>query len=151
MATQIKSSQIADSAIVASKIATDAVETAKIKNANVTNPKLGITNAWIAVGSAGNPAFLNSWTNYTDGYNQCAFMKDAGGFVHLRGLVKNGTSGIIFQLPVGYRPAYQCLCAVQTNPNTIGRCDVTTGGNVTMAVGSNGWFSLDTVIFLAEQ
>lgn len=141
--TKITSNQFSNNSIISTKLATDSVETIKIKNSNVSKEKFGITNTFIA------PTLINSWVNYGSGFNIAGYIKDIFGFVHLRGLVRNG-SGAIFTLPAGYRPAYRQLCAVQSWDN-IGRCDVTTGGNVTMAVGSNGWFSLDTVIFLAEQ
>jgi hypothetical protein len=85
---------------------------------------------------------------YDDTYNPPGYFKDSFGIVHLRGLVRGG-AGTIFILPVGYRPAFRELQAVQTNNNTIGRLDVLTDGQVFMQNGNNGWFSLDGATFRA--
>jgi hypothetical protein len=102
------------------------------------------------------PSLQNGWVIYpettgnppTPMYNPPGYFKDSFGIVHLRGLVQNG-GGTIFTLPVGYRPAYRELQAVQTWNNTIGRLDVHTDGQVIMQQGNNGWFSLDGVTFRA--
>jgi len=50
---------------------------------------------------------LNHWENNdSEGrrYNSAGFCKDAMGFVHLKGVVRNGTDRIIFRLPPSYRP-----------------------------------------------
>lgn len=141
--TKITSNQFSNNSIISTKLAIDSVETIKIKNSNVSKEKFGITNTFIA------PTLINSWVNYGSGFNIAGYIKDIFGFVHLRGLVRNG-SGVIFTLPAGYRPAYRQLCAVQSW-DTIGRCDVDTSGNVIFSAGNNGWFSLDNVRFLAEQ
>lgn len=100
--------------------------------------------AWIV------PAFMNGWINFNTTHNPAGYFKDSLGIVHLRGLVKNGTNNTtIFTLPVGYRPSYQELQAVQTNPNTIGRVDILADGQVTVVSGSNGWVSLDGITFRA--
>jgi tetrahydromethanopterin S-methyltransferase subunit B len=107
--------------------------------------------AWHVVGAAGEPAFLNSWTNYAGGYATAGFYKDSLGIVHLRGLVKSGTATTIFTLPVGYRPEYYVLFATSTDPNIYGRCDVLTTGAVVKSAGSTTWFSLDGLTFRAYQ
>jgi len=65
---------------------------------------------WIYIGSgSGAPAFQNSWVNYDSGAsgNQfAAFMRDAAGIVHVRGLIKSGANNTIpFTFPEGFRPA----------------------------------------------
>ncbi len=93
------------------------------------------------------PTFKNGWKNYSSTYNPAGYFKDSMGIVHLRGLVKDGNSGVIFTLPAGYRPGYRELNAVFTNPNEVGRLDVMANGEVIMMVGDKGWFSLDGVTF----
>lgn len=94
--------------------------------------------------------FANAWVDYGAGYNPAAYRKDVRGWVHLRGLVKSGTVGAtIFNIPAGYRPAFRQLFVTISN-SAIGRCDVDTGGNVIAQSGSNAWFSLDGLTFLAE-
>ncbi len=97
------------------------------------------------------PTFENSWQNYA-GYNPAGYFIDKLGIVHLRGLVKLGVIGAsIFTLPAGYRPEYRELQAIQQNPNTIGRCDITSDGKVIPMAGDNGWFSLDGITFRAKK
>lgn len=116
-------------------------------------------NSWIEVGSGGSaPAFQNSWINYDNTWESCAFRKDTSGYVHLKGLVKSGTIGTataIFILPVGYRPrtGRAMIFCCQTN-QTIGRINIrnATGneGYVCCEVGNNAWVSLDGISFKAE-
>ena len=55
------------------------------------------------VGQPGEPVFLNDWVNSdTVNFRPAGFFKDSFGVVHLQGLVEDGTSGAIFQLPAGY-------------------------------------------------
>lgn len=99
------------------------------------------------------PTPTNSWVNYDGTFNQLGYMKDPSGFVHLRGLVKNGSSGnaAIFTLPVGYRPQYQCLFCCMTNGPAACRVDVSTAGVVTPTGASTTWLSLDNIVFKAFQ
>ncbi|HEX6904127.1 MAG TPA: hypothetical protein VF789_30735 [Thermoanaerobaculia bacterium] len=92
--------------------------------------------------------FQNGWRNYGGPFNNAAYMKDSLGFVHLRGLVKDG-GGTIFTLPEGYRPARQELFGVATRENTIGRIDVLVDGQVSMTAGNKDWISLDGITFQA--
>ncbi|MEB4593419.1 hypothetical protein VSS37_20750 [Candidatus Thiothrix sp. Deng01] len=99
---------------------------------------------WVA------PTLLNGWVNYGGGFNDAGYFKDSFGIVHLRGLVKSGqTQKAIFNLPNGYRPARRELHAACTNPDSIGRIDIATNGDVIMQTGNNGWISLDGITFQA--
>lgn len=95
------------------------------------------------------PDFKSNWENYSAEYNQAGYFKDSMGIVHLRGLVKSG-SGVIFNLPSGYRPRYRQLHAVCTYPNAIGRLDILFDGKVKMQAGDKRWISLDGVTFRAR-
>lgn len=99
------------------------------------------------------PSLLNGWVRYDSKYADVGYFKDTLGFVHLRGLIKNGAISStlpIFLLPPGYRPAEQLLFPVLTNPNALGRCDVTNIGEILPFSGSNTWFSLNGISFRAE-
>lgn len=133
------------------------IESAKI-NANFTELETKTDYletpdvTWCEVGATGNPAFMNNWVNYGSPFNTCAFRKDAMGYVHLKGLVKNGTVGsgfAVFTLPVGYRPIGQQLI-VTMSTSVIGRVDITTVGYVMVVAGNNSWASLDNITFKAE-
>jgi len=107
--------------------------------------------AWHNVGASGEPAFQNGWTNYNaPQFPAAAFRRGPDGFVHLKGLIANGTVGTnIFTLPAGYRPAAwsHFLCESQS---ALGSCEVQANGSVQHVVGTNAWHSLAQIHFLAE-
>ena len=97
------------------------------------------------------PTMLNGWVNYGSGLATCQYMKDSSGFVHLKGLVKNGTMNTsVFTLPVGYRPLDILHIGTASN-NAYGQSEVYPSGDVWLDRGSNVWVSLSNVIFKAEQ
>jgi hypothetical protein len=104
---------------------------------------------WHAVTAAD---FKNGWTNYGATFAPAAYTKTDDGFVHLRGLIRGGTSSgtaMAFVLPAGYRPVVGTeLFVVATAPDgTAGRIDVQTSGNVVMTKVSSAWMSLAGVSF----
>ncbi|MCM0760265.1 hypothetical protein M7775_17060 [Sporomusa sphaeroides DSM 2875] len=104
------------------------------------------------------PTLLNGWQNYGNGYNNAGYYKDSLGVVHLRGLVKGGSSigsytvsDYILVLPVGYRPLGGIYIFRVLSNNALGRCDIVSAdGGVAARVGNNGWFCLDGISFRAE-
>jgi hypothetical protein len=103
---------------------------------------------------------LNKGTNYSDGktpatdYHPVAYHKDAGGFVHLYGLVKGVVYGdVIFTLPAGYTPPFRQVFGVtQSSYADIGRIDIYADGRVSVENTSNttagsGWISLSGISF----
>jgi len=106
-----------------------------------------MADTWHNVGSTGEPAFQGSWTNYDAyTYGYAAFRKDDDGWVHLRGLIKNGTPGsssICFRLPTGYCPEKRWVAQVPSAASpAIGRIDIEADGDVIVVVGSTSWTSL---------
>lgn len=103
-----------------------------------------VDEAWVT------PTLVNSWIAFdTVNWNTAQYMKDAQGFVHLRGMVKNGTISTtlpMFTLPAGYLPPKAQAFAVISN-NLIGRCTIQADGKVIPEVGSNVWFSLAGIYF----
>lgn len=98
---------------------------------------------WIA------PTLENSWVTYNTTWVKEGYIKDDFGFVHLRGLIKSGTTGTaIFNLPVGYRPEFQELFAVSTGTG-LGRIDIYPNGDVKMQSGGNSYLQLSGIIFKA--
>lgn len=88
------------------------------------------------------PTLLNGWVGYGSPYSP-VFYSRKNNVVSLVGLVKNGTTGLIFTLPVGFRPATQLLTATTTNSNAHGRLDVELDGDVVAAgTYSTTWFSV---------
>lgn len=117
-----------------------------------TNPseKLVVSGGLTVLQQEGwqNVSFQNGWQNYGGTFNTAGYFKDSQGVVHLKGLVRNGAIGTtIFTLPTGYRPAGRELQVVATNPNTAGRVDILSDGNVQAVAGNSGWLSLDGITF----
>jgi len=93
------------------------------------------------------PTLTNSWVNYGNGFQTASYMKDAAGFVHLRGLIKNGTAAAAaFTLPSGFRPAMTLIYSVYSNAAP-GRVDIETSGQVIPEAGGTGYVPLDGIIF----
>jgi len=107
--------------------------------------------AWHEVGDSGEPAFENSWVNFGSGEATAAFRLDSDGFVHIKGVVKDGSAigTDIFTLPSGYRPANkETFCCIANN--AIARIQILSTGEVqTGVVGSTTWFSICGIIFKA--
>lgn len=99
------------------------------------------------IGTTGNPAFTNSWVNFDGGWEQAGFWRDPLGFIHLRGLIKNGTiNQAAFTLPPGFRPPLGMVFPSVGN-GAFGQVNVSADGAVIPAVGSNTYFSLSGVYF----
>jgi hypothetical protein len=110
----------------------------------------------------------SDWTNFGAPFAPVSFFKDQLGIVHLRGVAKNPNSGfslgpgcfysppvsspgVLFQLPVGYRPANEEAFA-DDNSDGFGRIDVTPGGIVCShsTTAQSGFVTLDGISFRAE-
>lgn len=113
-------------------------------------PKLTVASvdAWTAV------TFQNSWANFFNTHATAAYRKLPDGSVEVKGLVTKSTTPtageVIFTLPVGFRPLETRMFPTISN-NALGRVDVLNNGNVVFSLGSNVWFSLQTIRFTAEQ
>lgn len=96
------------------------------------------------------PTMANSWVRYDANYDNVGYFKDSANFVHLRGLIRSGTAGTVFQLPVGYRPSLRKIFPSVSN-QTISRTDVRPDGWIELSVYNNAWVSLEGITFRAEQ
>lgn len=98
----------------------------------------------------------NNWINYDTVYTTPGYTKTNNDVVVMKGLIKNGTatSGTtLCRLPVGYRPSAQLAFHTNTSnagEGTTGRVDVLPTGEVIIVSGNNGWFSLDSIRFIAS-
>lgn len=110
--------------------------------------------SWHEVGDTGEPAFTNSWVNYGGSWSTAAFRIDAEGYVHLKGLVKNGTASTsIFTLPSGYRPNEQLLVSNSMyNGTTVtgDRLHINPTGTIAPQGSGTAWVTLDGVVFYAD-
>jgi hypothetical protein len=83
------------------------------------------------VGASGEPAFAPGASNISAptplySFEPAGFYKDKEGIVHLSGAVQSGSSGYIFTLPPGYRPADKKVVALTAY---CGDCTVTDSNN----------------------
>lgn len=107
-----------------------------------------IPEPWHEVGATGEPAFTNSWVNYsTPSYPAASFYKHLDR-VYLTGLVKDGTVGAfaVFTLPEGYRPPNILHFPITSN-GAYGTLVINATGTVQVTSGSNVWASLDGISF----
>ena len=109
--------------------------------------------AWHEIGDGGEPAFQNSWVNFTAGYSTAAFRKDSLGYVHLKGSVKSGTlDTICFTLPTGYRPNEIIIPPGSGNTGNVSTLNqIDTIGQLQIFSSQNILCGLDGVTFYAEQ
>jgi hypothetical protein len=87
------------------------------------------------------------------GYEEIGYQRDAYGFVHLQGRVRNlsggGLSGFMFTLPAGYRPARARAFPAIISNGTPGRVDAFSDGGVYLqaSMPAAGYTSLDGMEF----
>jgi len=95
------------------------------------------------VGAAGEPAFMNGWSNLGSGFAAAQFYKDPSSVVHVEGVITGGTIGSVpaFTLPAGYRPSASIVRVVSSN-GADGAVVVNSSGHVMPTNGSNAIFSL---------
>lgn len=112
------------------------------------NPTLAALPAWTAL------AYGTGWTNFGGGFAVGAYLKDALGFVHLKGVVArtSGTGMLIATLPAGYRPAESRAWVVHAFNGTTfseGRVDLTSAGALSLvlpgSISATGYVGLDSI------
>jgi hypothetical protein len=114
-----------------------------------------ITATKITSGSWVTPTLLNDWVNYGGSFAIAGYRIDNMGFVHLRGLIKDGSSAdeIMFTLPAGYRPDWNILAPVKNSATgKHGGLIITSAGNVSQQTsnGATAYVSLDGISFRAD-
>jgi hypothetical protein len=105
---------------------------------NITNATTGNTigtMAWVAMTGS----YSNSWVDFSAGWAAGRYMKDPFGFVHIEGMVKNGTAAAtIFTLPAGYRPSLQLYLPTISNDVTA-IISISSAGALLVSGGSNAY------------
>lgn len=95
-------------------------------------------------------SYINSWGTYPSMPAAQAW-KTADGMVILAGLLNGGVVGAgAFFLPPGWRPRRTIIRRSVSN-DAGARLDIRADGAVIPILGSNTWFSIDGVMFAAEQ
>lgn len=105
------------------------------------------------------PVLINGWVNFGGEYGDAAYYKDSFGIVHLRGVIKAGTTApgtIIFNLPMGYRPGKTVIRSIISGGagTSIGTSlEISSLGDVRIGAFSAGstFLPLDDISFPANQ
>lgn len=98
-------------------------------------------------------SLLNSWV-YFGSDSTPTYFKDTNGVVHLKGVVKLGTTlgAVITNMPAGYRPLANALFPATSNGVF---CQIQVGATGDVAnvsgTGSTAYVALDGISYLAEQ
>ena len=95
------------------------------------------------------PTLENSWVTYNAANNVAEYLIDDNGFVHLRGILKNGSSASadMFSLPQGFRPALGEVFAGVSSSGFAG-ISVDADGDVRAYTGGSVTFtSIDGITF----
>lgn len=109
--------------------------------------------AWHVVGAAGEPAFINGWSDLGGAFGATRFRRLSTGLVILKlGVTRNPTAATAaFQLPAGYRPG-DILCFTSSNNGGFyTTTDIGANGDVvpnSPAIGALNW--VNTICFYAE-
>jgi hypothetical protein len=125
--------------------ATTGVEVGTIVNSTQLDLKANkAQEAWIE------PTLLNGWVNFGSGNAIANYMKDEFGVVHLRGLIKSGTTTagtVLLTLPLGYRPLLNTYFIV-ADGNGFARLFIGANGNVGIENdATNTYLSLNQISF----
>lgn len=103
--------------------------------------------AWNAI------TMQNGWVDFGLGYQTPRYIKNPAGAVYIEGMVKGGSIAVgtvLFNLPVGYRPANTCRVAALDNVGPVG-LNLEPNGNVTcQSLSDNQWLSI-SLTFQASQ
>jgi hypothetical protein len=137
--------QLKRNAVTTAKVKKNAISGAKVKNQSLTGDDIELStlgtvpSAAVAdalppleathlIGAPGEIPFLNGASSVTGGgfaFQPAGFYKDHDGIVHLQGMVRTGSGGVmgeVFALPPGFRPAPGTLtyeiafCLADTDP-----------------------------------
>jgi hypothetical protein len=148
----VNSAKTADSAKSANS-ATNAQDSAKLDGRPASAYASSNVEAYHEVGTAGEPGFAAGWTNDNPAVEStAAFYKDPLGVVRLKGMVlKAGGTGVIFVLPVAYRPPKTtCLPTVRSLPAPATASVVCAfGTGEVSAIGGDGTYLLEGMTFRA--
>jgi hypothetical protein len=156
------------SSVRLAKVVTDVDNITAVMDLRVTKPvSVAVTNheqaadphtqyakkaseAWIA------PALQNGWVNHSAEWADAGYYKDDFGLVHIKGLIKNGTTTattLLFTLPAGYRPVEHEMFAQMssdgTNKTATSIKVASTGEVVLDSTAGASWLTLSGITFRA--
>lgn len=115
--------------------------------------RLSIENGYISQDGYLSPSLQNGWVDYGSSWQTSRYWKDKNGYVHLEGLIKNGTTSAgttLFVLPSGYRPTGTQIHITFADKVYSCRIDVLDSGTVRLNdTGIGTWISLSGISFYA--
>jgi hypothetical protein len=108
-----------------------------------------LTVTSIAQNTLTNVSFENGFSNHGGNFGSTTYYKDKENRVHLSGMINvpGGGSGVMFALPMGYRPPNQIAFAVLNAAGGTARIDINTSGHVILEPGYSGPISVSGVSF----
>jgi hypothetical protein len=144
---QAATQEIVDARVSAVKSKTFATLDARLEETEQDVATHKADNAYIA------PTLLNGWENFGSSYITAGYIKDAHGYVYLRGFIKSGATAIntiLFNLPGGYRPGAQHLFP-QVSKGATTAIQINVDGNVLLGASTTSadWLSLSGIVFKA--
>ncbi len=104
---------------------------------------------WHNIGDEDEPAFEGGWANAGDSASVAAYCA-AGPLILVKGTVVTGTPGLIFTLPVGFRPAETMTFGITKSNEgyTPDAIIIAATGTVTLGSAANGFIVyLDGIAF----
>jgi len=170
-ANSVGTAQLRNKAVTAAKInphglkvqsatnATTAQNATFAKTAQTANALGGYPASYFAlssiepahvVGATNQPAFENGWSSTLDAADEVlSFYKDGFGIVHLQGNSGHvsATTGTIFNLPSGYRPAKDLYFAVFGSGGSPAYVQITSSGDVNVIGPAQTYVGLTNVAF----
>lgn len=98
--------------------------------------KIGITQPWTKVNPIG-----SGWTNVGSGFSELAYTTENND-LRVKGTITGGSNGVLFTLPLGFRPSSSEVIAVAAY-NSL----TTTAAAAYIVIATNGDVSLNTTGF----
>jgi hypothetical protein len=127
----------------------DIVDVIRSHDTRLTDLEIGPRITWTA------PKLLNGWANFGGETARAGYLRDALGFMHLRGRITGGASGKpAFTLPAGFRPGVNMIVGLLQSGAAAGAfLEIFASGGV-VPFGPNvaeSAFLESVPLFLAEQ
>lgn len=134
----------------------DSGSSKNLKSGNNTRASLTLLSS-SGGGSPGQwvtPTLGSSWVPFSTSYDTLQYRKDSLGIVHLRGLIKDGTTTattVLFTLPSGFRPGKHHIFATTTDDDVFTPISIRSTGDVELRkFVSATWLSLAGISFQAD-
>jgi hypothetical protein len=110
---------------------------------NGANTVTPVDSGWIT------PTLNSGYTNYSSPYGPVKYRK-IGNIVNIQGIISNAAVGVVFTLPVGFRPDRQLIFYPAVNGGGASRLDIRQNGDVFIdTTSTSSWYSFACTFFTA--